>query len=215
MEPQSGNIIVNPACRPITWPPQCLRSSISAFHLLVCALNPIVKDANGDTSSYKNYRGIAISSLILKVFDNCLLILFGSLLSNDDLQFGFQRACSTVQCTWAVQETISNYLRRGSEVYCCLLDFSKAFDKVKFNQLFRKLLDRSFPIIFLRLLLYIYQKQSCVIRWNTVESSSFAVKNGVRQGAILSPSLFCVYLDTLLTKLWRRLPPRRVNLWWF
>ena len=37
--------------------------------------------------------------------------------------------------------------------------------------------------------------------WNSVESSSFQVKNGVRQGAILSPSLFCVYLDTLLSQL--------------
>ena len=34
-----------------------------------------------------------------------------------------------------------------------------------------------------------------------MESGSFSVKNGVRQGAILSPSLFCVYLDTLLLKL--------------
>ena len=32
-------------------------------------------------------------------------------------------------------------------------------------------------------------------------SDFFAVKNGVRQGAILSPSLFCVYLDTLLSEL--------------
>ena len=44
--------------------------------LLVCALSPIVKDPIGDISSSKNYRGIAISSLILKVFDNCLLLLF-------------------------------------------------------------------------------------------------------------------------------------------
>ena len=48
--------------------------------LLVCALSPLVKDPNGDISSSKNYRGIAISSLILKVFDNCLLLLFGNLL---------------------------------------------------------------------------------------------------------------------------------------
>ena len=34
-----------------------------------------------------------------------------------------------------------------------------------------------------------------------MESDSFSVKNGVRQRAILSPSLFCVYLDTLLLKL--------------
>ena len=43
--------------------------------------------------------------------------------------------------------------------------------------------------------------QACFIRWNSVESDWFRVRNGVRQGAILSPSLFCVYLDTLLSKL--------------
>ena len=50
--------------------------------LLECALHPIVKDPNGDISSSKNYRGIAISSLILKVFDNCILLLMGNLLSH-------------------------------------------------------------------------------------------------------------------------------------
>ena len=169
--------------------------------LLVCALSPIVKDSNGEISSSKNYRGIAISSLILKIFDNCILLLFGSLLSNDVLRFGFQKGLSTVQCTWAVQETISQYLRKGSEVYCCLLDFSKAFVKVNFKQLFEKLVERAIPPIILRLILQIYLNQSCFIRWNSVESSSFRVKNGVRQGAILSPSLFCVYLDTLLFQL--------------
>ena len=160
-----------------------------------------MKDSNGEISSSKNYRGIAISSLILKVFDNCILLLFGELLSNDALQFGFQKGCSTVQCTWAVQETISHYLRGGSEVFCCLLDFSKAFDKVNFNQLFQKLAERRIPAVILRLVLYICINQSCFIRWNCVESGSFNVKNGVRQGAILSPSLFCVYFDTLLKKL--------------
>ena len=181
------------------------RSSLShgyiSQELILCALSPIVKDPNGDISSSKNYRGIAISSLILKVFDNCLLLLFGNLLSNDVLQFGFQSGCSTVQCTWAVQETISHYLRRGSDVYCCLLDFSKAFDKVNFDQLFQKLIARKVPAIVLRLVSFIYMNQSCYIRWNSVESESFTVRNGVRQGAILSPSLFCVYLDVLLSRL--------------
>ena len=34
-----------------------------------------------------------------------------------------------------------------------------------------------------------------------MESAAFSVRNGVRQGAILSPSLFCVYLDSLLCML--------------
>ena len=117
------------------------------------------------------------------------------------MQFGFQKGSSTVQCTWAVQETISYYLRRGSDVFCCLLDFSKAFDKVNFDKLFQKLRERKFPAVCLRLLIFIYQNQTCFIRWNSSVSASFQVKNGVRQGAILSPSLFCVYLDCLLSQL--------------
>ena len=203
-----------------TFTSDCLKSAPALFHehlsrlfqaflihgyishdLLICALSPIVKDPNGDISSSKNYRGIAISSLILKVLDNCILLLFGQFLSNDALQFGFQKGCSTVQCTWAVQETVSYYLRRGSSVFCCLLDFSKAFDKVNFDALFMKLRERNFPAVVLRLLVHMYMNQSCFIRWNSIESEVFSVKNGVRQGAILSPSLFCVYLDTLLCQL--------------
>ena len=62
-------------------------------------------------------------------------------------------------------------------------------------------MDRGLPPIVMQLILGIYLNQSCFIRWNSSESSSFRVKNGVRQGAILSPSLFCVYLDTLLCQL--------------
>ena len=130
------------------------------------------------------------------------MLLFGHFLENDVLQFGFQSGCSTTQCTWAVQETISYYLSRGSSVYSCLLDFSKAFDKVNFEELFYKLSGRDFPPIVLRLLIHVYLNQSCFVRWNSKRSEEyFVVKNGVRQGAILSPSLFCVYLDSLFVKL--------------
>ena len=100
-----------------------------------------------------------------------------------------------------MQETISYYLRRGSDVFCCLLDFSKAFDKVNFKKLFEMLRERKFPAIFLRVIIYIYSHQTCFIKWNSFLSETFTVKNGVRQGAILSPSLFCVYLDTLFAML--------------
>ena len=39
----------------------CLLHGHISHELLVCALSPIVKDSNGDVSSSKNYRGIAIS----------------------------------------------------------------------------------------------------------------------------------------------------------
>ena len=82
-----------------------------------------------------------------------------------------------------------------------MLDFSKAFDKINVRKLFEKMIERRVPYILLRLLLFIYIKQSCYVKWNSKKSGSFSIKNGVRQGTILSPCLFCVYLDSLLKTL--------------
>ena len=60
------------------------------FFLLLATLVPIIKDKLGSLNSSKNYRTVAISSLILKLLDWILLILFGSKLGIDDLQFAYQ-----------------------------------------------------------------------------------------------------------------------------
>ena len=67
--------------------------------LLLSTLVPIIKDKMGDICSSQNYRSIAISSLILKVVDWVVIILYGECLNLDDLQFSYQSGCSTM-CTW-------------------------------------------------------------------------------------------------------------------
>ena len=52
-----------------------------------------------------------------------------------------------------------------------------------------------------RILVFWYNVQKRYIRWNNTTSDSFSVSNGVRQGGILSPYLFCVYMDDLSKKL--------------
>ena len=47
----------------------------------------------------------------------------------------------------------------------------------------------------------IYSNQTCTVRWGSSVSNSFQVKNGVRQGAVLSPILFCIYIDKLIKHL--------------
>ena len=104
-------------------------------------------------------------------------------------------------CTRLASETISYYIRNETSVYCWLLDLKKAFDKVQFAKLFMKLKENKFPGIFLRLLIYIYLEQACRVRWNKPLSGTFRVKNGVRQGAVLSPTLFSLYINLLMLKL--------------
>ena len=104
-------------------------------------------------------------------------------------------------CTWIATEVISYYVRNKTSVYCCLLDLKKAFDKVEFAKLFSKLIDLKISMIFLRLLIFIYLEQSCRVRWSSMLSGSFSVKKGVRQGAVLSPTLFSLYMNKLLIQL--------------
>ena len=170
--------------------------------LMKSTLIPIPKDKLGDACSGENYRPIAISSMILKIFDWVVLLLFEEL-RTDELQFGFQQKTSANMCTWLVAETIDYFQRNGSEVYACVMDLSKAFDRIKHSALFWKLPKKGMPPVYVRLLLVTYEKQKANVRWNNVLSETFSVNNGVKQGALLSPILFCVYIDCLFSVLRR------------
>ena len=104
-------------------------------------------------------------------------------------------------CTGVLKNVVSRYINRGSSVLGCFLDASKAFDLVNHEVLFQKLLDRGLPISVVRLLSSWYCDQQMSVRWEHSLSDSFHVSNGVRQGSVLSPVLFSVYLDGLLDRL--------------
>ena len=171
------------------------------LELLSCAFLPLFKGGLKNPHLSDSYRAIAGSSQILKLFDNVILLLWGDLLGSDTLQFGFKKGTSTTQCSWLVMEVASYYLRQGSPVIATLLDCSKAFDKCVFSSLFTKLMDRRLPPIVVRVLIFVYEEQEGCVTWSGVRSTSFSITNGTRQGSVLSPCLFSVYLDDLLKEL--------------
>ena len=78
-----------------------------------------------------------------------------------------------------------------------VLDANKAFNGVDYSVLFRKLVSRGVPTYILRLLWNWYGHHYARILWTGVQSDNFSICNGVRQGGILSPFLFGVYIDEL------------------
>lgn len=90
---------------------------------------------------------------------------------------------------------------RGSNVHVASLDASKAFDRVNHLKVLSTLLKLKFPLSFIKVLQDWFNKLSVQVRWMGNFSTAFIVKSGVRQGGILSPVLFTVYVNCLITSL--------------
>ena len=173
-----------------------------SHNILSCAFLPLLKSSQKDPALTASYRAIAGSSLILKVLEKTILLLWGKLLSSDGLQFGYNTASSTTQASWLVHEVLGHYLREGSNPICGLLDCSKASDLEKWDKMFKLVLLRKIPAVVARAMIYTYQEQYAWCRWGDSGSKPFSIVNGTRQGSMASPFLWAVYCDPLLTRLW-------------
>ena len=117
------------------------------------------------------------------------------------LQFGFKPRSSTATCTFVLYEVIKYYNNSKTDVYMMMLDASKAFDRVDHIKLFKILSKKGVCPTLPKLLFNMYSQQTMSVRWDKVVSQPFKAGNGVKQGGVLSPILFTLYLDVLMDML--------------
>lgn len=169
--------------------------------MLCILLVPVMKDKASKVSCLDNYRPIALASILSKVLERILFDRVSVFISSLDNQFGFKPKHDTDMCIYALKEIVSLYRAKNSSVLMCFIDASKAFDRVNHRKLFDKLKRRGVPQYIVRILSYWYAHQSMQVKWGSSISAPFGVSNGVRQGGILSPILFNLYVDDLSIQL--------------
>ena len=166
--------------------------------MLKGTITPIIKDKFGDHSSLDNYRPVMSSSVILKAFEYCLSKKITPYIHLNDRQHGYRKNYSTTTACFTLKETVLNYVKSKSDVYCCFLDISKAFDNVDHDILLNKLHDQGIPKIYINAIKYWYAHQIVNVKYLNSISESWSITNGVRQGGVLSGLFFCIYIDSLI-----------------
>ena len=174
---------------------------LSPDDMLWSTMVPVPKGKWKNLTSSSNYRAIALSSIVGKLLDIIILQKEEKKLVTSPMQFGFKKGASTSLCTSMMQETVSYFVSKNNNVYALLLDASKAFDRISYVKLFHSLISRNVCPLICRLLLNMYTNQKLRVRWNGTYSENFSVSNGVKQGGVISPILFCIYVDDLLLRL--------------
>ena len=100
-------------------------------------------------------------------------------------------------CVFTLKQLIRYYIKHGSCMYVAYLDASKAFDQVNKSKLFIQLMNTGGPTSIIKVISQCYCNQTVCVKSGSLISDVFPVNNGVRQGGILSPLLFNVYINDL------------------
>ena len=85
----------------------------------------------------------------------------------------------------------------SGKIYACFVDFKKAFDSVWHQGLLYKLLKYKIGGHFYDLIKNMYSHTKCAIKISNSRTPFFQYKRGVRQGCILSPLLFNIYINEI------------------
>ena len=99
------------------------------------------------------------------------------------------------------QEAVQHLRDQKKKAYVALLDVQKAFDTVWHNGLFHKLYSYGINDHAWHILRKWHQSTTTTVLWDGEQSHPFNIKQGVKQGAVLSPLLYSLFVNDLLVEL--------------
>lgn len=145
-----------------------------------------------------DYRLISLINHITKLF---LKVIHRRIYSKceehiSETQFGFREGLGTREAIFSLQVLIQRCRDVSQDVHICFIDFSKAFDNVRHDKLIQILKTSNIDEKDIRVITNLYWEQRATVKLDNANvSEEMKICRGVRQGCVLSPTLFNLYSE--------------------
>ena len=158
---------------------------------------------DGTKSDLNNYRGITLLSMLGKILIGVLNNRLWEVVNKYEIlrenQAGFRRGYRTTDHIFTLTTIINHYVNTNKKpLSLCFVDFRKAFDKVDHKILWEKIYYYGAGGKFLNIIKSMYEKVKSCVRSKEGLTNFLNYDRGVRQGCLLSPLLFSLYINYLL-----------------
>lgn len=164
-------------------------------------LTPIHK--KGPRDDCANYRGITVLATIGRLYGRIIRKRIEKEIDIGEEQSGFTAGRSCIDNMFTLKQLIEKRKLVNLETHLIFIDLEKAFDTVPIQKLIEILDKSAINKHFLCAINEIYKEQANIIKISNKVSTPFRTDKGVRQGCCLSPTLFKIYLEHILTD-WKK-----------
>ena len=155
----------------------------------------------GNLQQCQNYRTISLishpSEVILKVILNRLKPQAEKIIAEE--QAGFRAGSSTTEQIFNLRILCEKYFQRQQDLYHNFIDFKKAFDRVWHAALWATMKKYSISTNLIQVIKNLYNKATSAVLFNGSIGDWFRTTVGVRQGCLLSPTFFNIFLERITT----------------
>ena len=155
----------------------------------------------GDRSQCGNYCGISLLSVVGKLFADILLQRLKRIADKvyPQSQSGYRENRSTIDGIFTLKQLMEKTREQRQNMYIVFVDFTKAFDTVNRDFLFKILGKLGCPPKFIRLFQSLYSEVNARLIVDGVLTEPFEYNSGVKQGCKLAPTLYGIYAAVLLS----------------
>ena len=167
--------------------------------MLSGVIKPSIKDKSGNIKCSNNYREVMISTNFFKIVEY-MMLPFIKKINLSPYQFAYRSDSSTILANAILREILNSDIVSDCTIYSCLLDLSKAFERVDHAKLLTKLQENHLPPFILNMIKFILFNTRIYVNFNGSFSPEWNIVR-VRQGGVTSAFLFNIYINEIIEHL--------------